>query len=590
VTRGRGTGEDRDRQRAFETGADSPAPEEPVEEERAENGPTSGGVVIVADEARVAARRGGARPRLPEIDGPEIDGPEIDERGAEGPSATGPSPKGRRPKGPAPAGPEREATTEAFAPLPAWTDPPTGQVPRILLDPDHASFDDPEPSGQYRPFRGPTWRASENDWTEASLDLSDLVEEFTAGVDEALLAEPRSRSAETAPPSEEPTRRPGSRPSTSRPERPQVGHGPGAIPPRSFPLPQLGPLSPAEVAARVTESPVVETRPVPPVATSPDQPLAGSTSEVAASETTHAPRAPGRAGATRPSRDRSAPSSSEAASSPAGGKRSPLVATLTGLALAIGAVAIFYAGDVATLLLVAVAITAAAGEIYAALQRGGHHPATLVGLLATPVLVVGGYLRGPQVIAPILAVVVVFSLLWYVVGPGRSSIVDGVGTTLLGVVWVGVLGSFAGLLLDPTVFPDRHGLAFLVGAVVVTVGYDIGGYAVGARFGRHRLAPRVSPNKTYEGLAGGVVVAFVFALGAVARIHPWSLASAGELAVIVSVLAPLGDLVESAIKRDLALKDMGTLLPAHGGVLDRIDGMLLVVPAVYFLARLAHLG
>ena len=92
-----------------------------------------------------------------------------------------------------------------------------------------------------------------------------------------------------------------------------------------------------------------------------------------------------------------------------------------------------------------------------------------------------------------------------------------------------------------------------------------------------------------EGVAGGLTLALVVALVLVAQIAPWNVKHALLLGLVVSVMSPLGDLCESMVKRDLGLKDMGTILPGHGGVLDRFDGMLFVLPAVYYLAQYLNL-
>jgi phosphatidate cytidylyltransferase len=114
--------------------------------------------------------------------------------------------------------------------------------------------------------------------------------------------------------------------------------------------------------------------------------------------------------------------------------------------------------------------------------------------------------------------------------------------------------------------------------------------AAGRWFGRHLLAPSVSPSKTWEGLLGGSVLAIVGSAFIVGRIHPWTTEKAALLGVVVAVVAPLGDLCESLVKRELKLKDMGSLVPGHGGMLDRFDAVLFVLPATYFLVRLVHLG
>jgi phosphatidate cytidylyltransferase len=153
--------------------------------------------------------------------------------------------------------------------------------------------------------------------------------------------------------------------------------------------------------------------------------------------------------------------------------------------------------------------------------------------------------------------------------------------TMFGYGYVGVLGGFAGLLL---VF--RHGVGMIAGLVLCVAAYDIVGYLVGSRMGRRPLLPEVSPNKTIEGLIGGTIAAIVMGaiVSKVIGLHPWDRLSHGVLlGLVVAVFAPVGDLVESMLKRDLGLKDLGTILPGHGGVLDRFDAVLLCLPAVYYL-------
>jgi phosphatidate cytidylyltransferase len=183
-----------------------------------------------------------------------------------------------------------------------------------------------------------------------------------------------------------------------------------------------------------------------------------------------------------------------------------------------------------------------------------------------------------------------FTLLWYLFGVERGSAVAGTASTLLVVGWVALLGSFAGLLLDPVAFPHRHGIAFLLGAIIATVANDVGALVVGRWVGSRQLAPSVSPNKTWEGLAGGALASILVSTVVVGAIHPWSASNAALLGVVVAVVAPLGDLSESLLKRDLRLKDMGTLLPGHGGVLDRVDALIFVLPATYYLVRALNLG
>ena len=162
--------------------------------------------------------------------------------------------------------------------------------------------------------------------------------------------------------------------------------------------------------------------------------------------------------------------------------------------------------------------------------------------------------------------------------------------TLLGVVWVGLLGSFAALLLNPTLHPSRRGVAFLFGAVLATVAYDVVSFFFGSQFGRRPLSPSVSPYKTWEGLIAGMASAIFVSVVLVGNMHPWSFSRGLALGLVVAVAAPLGDLCESMIKRDIGVKDMSAVLPGHGGLLDRFDAMLFVLPSVYYLVRLLKIG
>jgi phosphatidate cytidylyltransferase len=130
------------------------------------------------------------------------------------------------------------------------------------------------------------------------------------------------------------------------------------------------------------------------------------------------------------------------------------------------------------------------------------------------------------------------------------------------------------------------GQGILFAAIIGTVGYDVGGLFIGRNAGRQPLSA-ASPNKTVEGLAGGCIVAFVVVILLGVSVGMGPIDDFGEAALvglIVAIAAPLGDLCQSLIKRDLGVKDMGTILPGHGGLLDRFDGLLFVLPAVWLLA------
>jgi len=149
---------------------------------------------------------------------------------------------------------------------------------------------------------------------------------------------------------------------------------------------------------------------------------------------------------------------------------------------------------------------------------------------------------------------------------------------VLGAAWVAGTVAFAFPILRQAEF------RILVMAVVgATVAMDVGAYAFGRTWGKRALAPVVSPNKSVEGLVGGILMAMGAAVAFGAFAEPFEISTGIALGVVVSVMAPLGDLAESMVKRSLGVKDMGTILPGHGGVLDRIDGFLFVLPAAWVL-------
>lgn len=162
----------------------------------------------------------------------------------------------------------------------------------------------------------------------------------------------------------------------------------------------------------------------------------------------------------------------------------------------------------------------------------------------------------------------------------RDGITVSMGTTLLGIVWIGIPLVHAVLLRD---LPD-HGAALLVDVLVGTFAADTGAYATGRMFGSHKIAPTLSPNKTLEGLLGGFLIgtmAFWFA----GLYQDWlSGVDALIIGAAVAAVAPLGDLFESMLKRDLGKKDTGTLFGPHGGILDRLDAVFFTVVVGYYLS------
>ncbi len=165
----------------------------------------------------------------------------------------------------------------------------------------------------------------------------------------------------------------------------------------------------------------------------------------------------------------------------------------------------------------------------------------------------------------------------------RAPTTAAVGSTVLGSAWIGLgLGC---LLLLREMHREPRVIAF---AVVLTVfAADTAAYLAGRAAGRHKLAPRLSPKKTWEGLVGGAVAGIFVCFVALydTRHHYISAPQSVVLGIAVVAAAVVGDLFESALKRDLDVKDTGRLLGGHGGVLDRVDALLFAAPAAYFIVR-----
>jgi phosphatidate cytidylyltransferase len=165
-------------------------------------------------------------------------------------------------------------------------------------------------------------------------------------------------------------------------------------------------------------------------------------------------------------------------------------------------------------------------------------------------------------------------------GHHREDITTSMGVTLLGIVWIGIPLVHAVLLRD---LPN-HGAALLVDILVGTFATDTGAYATGRAFGSHKIAPSLSPNKTLEGLIGGFLIgtmAFWFA----GLYQDWlSGVDALIIGAAVAAIAPVGDLFESMLKRDLGRKDTGALFGPHGGILDRLDAVFFTIVVGYYLA------
>lgn len=278
----------------------------------------------------------------------------------------------------------------------------------------------------------------------------------------------------------------------------------------------------------------------------------------------------------RPGPQGSAPKPASRRQPPAG--RHLPTAILTGLALAGLVAGLLYLGAAPFYGFVCVVVLLAQGEFYRACRGAGYNPAAALGLGAGAVLLIGVFARGEAAAPVVLIATLAGSFLWFMVGDRQDGLVTNVAVTVLGLVYIPLLGTFVGLL---ALRPDGRALTVMaIGAAAV---YDIFAYAGGSKLGKHKLAKAISPNKSWEGAAVATAATVGLAILAGPALGPFNIVQAAIVGAAISIVAPLGDLFESMVKRDLDLKDMGTILPGHGGALDRIDAMLFVVPTVYFL-------
>ena len=244
--------------------------------------------------------------------------------------------------------------------------------------------------------------------------------------------------------------------------------------------------------------------------------------------------------------------------------------------------------------LICIVIGLGAVEFYDKVSEKGYRPAVIPGIVGCVAAPAAAYWLGDGALPLAIAFAFMATSITFI---GARSVEAGpmpnVSITTLGIVWIGLLGSFAMLILrlSTNSGSDLPGASnrgtdtlFLLALGVVV--NDVGALFVGSAAGRTPLRPWISPNKTVEGLIGGALMTIVAMV--VVGIGEWSDTWKSQkhlfaLAIVISVFAPLGDLVESMFKRNLDTKDFGSIVKGHGGVLDRFDGFLFALPAVYYL-------
>jgi phosphatidate cytidylyltransferase len=226
----------------------------------------------------------------------------------------------------------------------------------------------------------------------------------------------------------------------------------------------------------------------------------------------------------------------------------------------------------------AIAMVAAVLELTRALSAGGLEVPPVPLLVGVIGMVVSTVVFGPEGLLLSTAAAVSVLILWRVSESMGLTALRDVAGGVFALAWVPFLGCFLLLLMD-----REQGPLLVLLAVLGPVGNDVGGYIAGVLLGRHPMAPSISPKKSWEGFAGSLVlgIATVTAVAVLAVGLPWQTGVA--IGAVLVVVSTCGDLSESLLKRDLGIKDMGHLLPGHGGVLDRIDSILLAAPTTYVM-------
>lgn len=239
--------------------------------------------------------------------------------------------------------------------------------------------------------------------------------------------------------------------------------------------------------------------------------------------------------------------------------------------------------------LVALALAQGAIEVSNALRRLDMHAAIVPIVVGTVGIVIGSYFAGIQdpvevpsntFLLAALGVTTLAAMIWRM-PKGQDGYVRDTAASLFVIAYIPLLGAFVALLLA-----GDDGSARVVTFISIVVASDIGGYLVGVLIGRHPMAPRISPKKSWEGFAGSMA----FGIGIGTWLAHWLLGAqwwvGALLGVCLVAVGVCGDLIESLIKRDVGIKDMSSILPGHGGVMDRLDSLLVAAPVAWLVMYL----
>ena len=254
---------------------------------------------------------------------------------------------------------------------------------------------------------------------------------------------------------------------------------------------------------------------------------------------------------------------------------------------------------VAAIVLIATIISLV--ELYGAFRQGGYRPRLVVGLASSMLLLGAITLRvfsSVDLVLPAITCIIIASLAVELTRHQEAGVLASWSLTVSGAFYISWLLSHFILLrslnttLGSSVFSSLQlqidsGAAWIYFVLAITFIQDTAAYFAGKNFGRHKMAPILSPKKTWEGAAGGLAGSIAAALICVPLLGlPISLLQAGLIGIVGGIAGPIGDLAESMIKRQVGLKDAGNLIPGHGGILDRADSLLFTAPILYYLIQL----
>jgi phosphatidate cytidylyltransferase len=227
---------------------------------------------------------------------------------------------------------------------------------------------------------------------------------------------------------------------------------------------------------------------------------------------------------------------------------------------------------------IAVIAVLAGWEFYRMAHAISTRPATYFGILIILLLSISIFCPVESIKLIIIAIATIVSSIWILFKKNKDKAYLGLLWTLAGILYIGLLVSYW-----PDLMALEGGKWWVAWVIIIIVACDVAAYFVGRQWGKHKLAPIISPKKTWEGAAGGLIASVIVSvlLGVLFSLplQIWELIILG---IVISAIGQCGDLVESFLKRSAGVKDSGNLLPGHGGILDRIDGYILIGPIIYY--------